>query len=182
MKRSSSILILAAALAIPFTAANAGDLSYSYLEAGYLRVDPDGAGKDDTFGIAGSGAITENFNVVADYSRLSEGGFDANSYSVGLGYHTPINDTVDFVTQLSYDKVSGDFDGHGYTVKGGVRASFTPNFEGGASLVYSDFEDDNSTSLEIEGQYKFNSTWGISTAANVGNDGYTFFIGPRVSF
>ena len=55
------------------------------------------------------------------------------------------------------------------------------NFEGGASLKYTDIENSDNTSVELYGQYKF-GTWGLVGTLNFSNDGNEIFVGPRISF
>lgn len=186
MKRTA-IALLAALAATPF-AASAGDLSYSYLEAGYLRADPDGLDAENGFGIRGSGAITDNLHVFGGFDRYSvdviDEDFDVDQFRLGLGYNTPITDSTDFVARVAYERFDAEdlVDGNGFSVEAGVRSAFSPNFEGSAALRYTDVEDSNDTQLVLGGQYKFNATWGVSAEVALSDDGNSLFIGPRASF
>jgi Ax21 family sulfation-dependent quorum factor len=186
MKRTA--LALLAALAAAPIAANAGDLSYSYLEAGYLRADPDDFGAEDGFGLHGSGAITDNLHAFAGYDRISIdlGGDDFNlsNTRIGLGWNQAVSDNVDLVARVAWERVDADEvdDGNGYSVEVGVRGAITPNFEGSAAVRYTDIEDSDDTQLVLGAQYKFSPTWGLVAEAGIGSDGNTVFVGPRVSF
>lgn len=186
MKRTA-IALLAALAAAPI-AANAGDLSYTWLEAGYLRADPDGFGAESGFGVRGSGAITDNLHVFGGFDRVSidlpDGDFDLDQFRLGLGYNTPISDNVDFVGRVAYERIDANdiADGNGFSVEAGVRGAISANFEGSAALRYTDIEDGDDTQLVLGGQYKFNPTWGINAEVAVGSDGNTIFVGPRASF
>ena len=178
-------LVLTLALAVPF-AANAEDLSYSYLQAGATRVDIDDAGSENGYGFGGAGALTDNWHVFGNYRAYSVDvlGVDADvaGWNLGLGYNMGISDSLDFVGRVSYEKVDTDlFDANGFGLEAGVRNAFSQNFEGGIALKYMDIEDDNDTSVELYGQYKF-GTWGIVGSLNFANDGNELFIGPRISF
>lgn len=174
--------ILAAALAAPMVAQANDQLSYSYIEFDYLHVNPDDFDSEDGFGLRGSAAISPNFHVFGGYENVDFSGFDIDSYRVGLGYNTPINNTVDFVGRVAWEKVDiGPFDDDGFSVEAGVRAAMGPNFEGGAAVRYVDF-DDSTTSLVLNGQYKFSQSWGINAEVDVNSDGHSFLIGPRLSF
>lgn len=192
MKRTA--LFLALAFAAPL-AAQAADLSYSYLEAGYIYTDPDGADGDGGFAIRGSGAITDNWHVFGGYDDTDFDAFDFQSWRVGLGYNTPINDQIDFVGRIAYEKAEVDvdvscqalgicdvLDDNGFSVEAGIRGEFAPNFEGHVAVRYIDIADDSTTGLALGAQYKFNQNWGIATDAFVSSDGNQFFIGPRLSF
>lgn len=185
MKRIALALITALAAA---PAAYAGDLSYSYLEAGYLRADPDGFDAENGFGLRGSGAITDNLHVFGGFDRYSidivDADLDVDQFRLGLGYNTAIGDSTDFVARVAYERFDADdlVDGNGYSVEAGVRTAFAPNFEGSAALRYTDVEDTDDTQLVLAGQYKFNPTWGVSAELAVSNDGNALFIGPRASF
>jgi Ax21 family sulfation-dependent quorum factor len=173
--------ILAAALATPISAV-ASELSYNYVEVNYLRVDPDGFDSEDGFGLRGSAAINPNFHVFGGYESIDFSGFDIDRYRLGLGYNTPINDTVDFIGRVAWERVDiGSFDDDGFSAELGVRAALGPNFEGGAALRYVDF-DDSTTSIVINGQYKFSQAWGVNAEVDFSDDGNTFLIGPRLSF
>jgi Ax21 family sulfation-dependent quorum factor len=184
MKRTA-LALLAALAAAP--AAHAGDLSYTWLEAGYLRADPDGLDAENGFGLRGSGAITENLHVFGGFDRYSvdvlDDDLDIDQFRLGLGWNTAITDHTDFVARVAYERIDADIiDDNGWSVEAGVRSAFSPNFEGSAALRYTDIADDDTTQLVLGGQYKFNATWGIAAEVALGNDGNALFIGPRASF
>lgn len=182
MKRT--LLILAAALAAPLAASAADDLSYSYIEGGYYRADVDGFDHEDGYGLRGSAALGENFHLFAGWDNLDYDGFDIGQQRIGVGYNTAINDKVDFVGRVSYERIDiEDFDdADGYGAEVGVRASFSPHFEGGAGVRYTNVEHNGDTSLVLNAQYKFNPTWGIVAEAQINNDANAVFVGPRISF
>jgi Ax21 family sulfation-dependent quorum factor len=184
MKRKA--LFLAAALAglTAVASAQAGDLSYSYFEAGYLRADPDGFDSESGFGLRGSGALTDHWHVFGAYESIDVNSFDLTRSRIGLGYNTAISDNIDFYGRVSY--VNYDFDSfgdeNGWGAEVGIRGAVSPHFEASAGLRYENLDNDDDTSLVLGGQYKFNETWGIAADFEVADGGNTFFIGPRVSF
>jgi Ax21 family sulfation-dependent quorum factor len=174
--------ILAAALAAPFAAHANEQLSYNYIEFNYLSINPDDFDSEDGFGLRGSAAISPNFHVFGGYENVDFSGFDLDTYRVGLGYNTPLNDTVDFVGRVAWENIDiGPIDDDGFSAEVGVRAAMGPSFEGGAAIRYVDF-DNSTTSLVLNGQYKFNQNWGVNAEVDVNSDGQTFLIGPRLSF
>jgi len=152
MKRTA-LALLAALAAAP--SAFAGDLSYTWLEAGYLRADPDGFDAENGFGIRGSGAITENLHVFGGVERVSFdtdfGDADLDGMRLGLGYNTALSDRVDAVVRAAYERLDADRIGDidGYSIEAGVRGAFSPNFEGSAALRYSDLDDSDDTQLVL---------------------------------
>lgn len=174
-------IVLALALAAPFTV-GAEDLSYSYLQAGATRIDVDDAGSENGFGFGGAGALTENWHVFGNYRSYDVEDIDVDGWNLGLGYNMGISDSADFVGRVSYEKAeAGPFDANGWGLEAGVRNAFTDKLEAGVALKYVDIEDENDTSVELYGQYKFGS-WGIVGSLNFNNDGNELFIGPRISF
>ena len=181
MKRS--ILVLASLLALPF-ATQAADLSYSWVEADYVHVDPDHFDNTNGVAIRGSGAINDNFNVIAGWSKLNNDApfADSKSWYVGLGYHVPVADQTDLFTEVAYAKETS-FDVDGYNARVGVRSALSPRFEGSVWLGYSKFErNESNAALGVSGQYKFTPTVGLVAEASVGDNDKSFLIGPRLSF
>ena len=133
MKRSA--LALAALLALPF-ASQAADLSYSYLEADYVHVDPDNFDNANGYALRGSGAINENFNVIAGWTKINHDApfGDQKAWYLGFGYHVPVADNTDLFTELAYNKET-TFDNDGASARVGVRSALSPRFEGAAFVV-----------------------------------------------
>ena len=178
-------LALALAITVPFSA-SAEDLSYSYLQAGATRIDVDSADAESGYGFAGSGELTENWHMFGSYRTYDVdvlgASADVNAWNVGFGYNMGISDSADFIGRVSYEKAeAGPFDTNGFGLEAGVRNAFTEHLEGGVSLKYVDLDEDNNTSVELYGQYKF-GTWGIVGTVNFNDDGNEVFIGPRISF
>lgn len=182
MKRN--LMILALALAAPFAASAADGLSYSYVEGGYVRADADDFDHEDGWGVRGSAALGENFHIFAGWDTIDFNSIDVDQQRIGLGYNMELNNKVDLVARVSYERVDVEHfdDGNGYGAEVGVRAAFSPHFEGGAGLRYTKIEHDADTSLVLNAQYKFNPTWGIVAEAQWNNDANAVFVGPRISF
>lgn len=102
-------------------AAAAQDLSYSYIEVDFIRMDIDGFNEDADliddiddgtgFGVRGSLAVSTHFFVFADYSQ-TEADFtfdsgtgivpqdqDVKRLNAGLGYRLPILSATDIVVR-----------------------------------------------------------------------------------
>jgi len=134
-------------------------LSYTYVGVGYETgdiADIDTSG----FGIYGSKALNDSFFLVGSYLSIESDdqftdGFvtddiEATGFNIGIGFHTPINPTVDFVSTLSYSDVEVEFadeseDGNGYIIAAGVRAMPSDVLELSAFIDYADIEDGSET-------------------------------------
>lgn len=181
MKRSA--LALAALLALPL-ASQAADLSYSYLEADYVHVDPDNFGNLDGYALRGSGAINENFNVIAGWTKINQDApfSDTKAWYLGLGYHVPVSDKTDLFAEAAYNKET-TFDRDGGSARVGVRSALTANLEGSAFVAYQKLDHTEANrAIGVSGQYKFTPTFGINAEAAFGNNDNTILVGPRLSF
>ena len=142
-------------------------LSYTYAGIGYQTgelADIDFGG----FGVYGSKALNESFFLLGGYTSIeSDDAFDvgfgadeieATTFSFGLGFHTPINETVDFVSTLSYADAEVEYlglteDGNGYILAAGARARPSDVLELSAFIDYADIEDDSETGYSLGARY-----------------------------
>ena len=142
-------------------------LSYTYAGIGYETgdiADIDFSG----FGIYGSKALNESFFLTGSYlsiesdDQFTDGlvtdDIEATGFTFGVGFHTPINSTVDFVSTLSYSDVEVEFadeseDGNGYILATGVRALPTDVLELSAFIDYADIEDGSETGYSLGARY-----------------------------
>lgn len=182
MKRTA--LVLASLLALPF-ASQAADLSYSWLEADYVHVNPDDFDNSDGVALRGSGELGENFNVIAGWNQINVDTplvDDLKSWYLGVGYHTPVGDQTDLFTDVAYVKnTTLDVDGVGARV--GVRSALSPKFEGAVWAGYEKLDRiDGNASLGLSGQYKFTQNFGLAAEARVAENDTSFLVGPRLSF
>lgn len=183
MKRNLVTLALLAAL--PF-AANAGELSYNYVEAGYTLINsrPDA----DGLAVNGSYALTENIHAFGGYSKLNieTTPVDLDIWNIGLGYNYSLNNKTDLLVRGSYEKGILDrgfpnLDGwYGET---GVRSLFANNLEGWALVGYEDTEGSNGDVYgKFGAQIKINKNIGIVAEVKFISGDEQYFIGPRFSF
>jgi len=142
-------------------------LSFTYVGVGYETgdiADIDTSG----FGIYGSKALNDSFFLVGSYLSIESDdqftdGFvtddiEATGFNIGIGFHTPINPTVDFVSTLSYSDVEVEFadeseDGNGYIIAAGVRAMPSDVLELSAFIDYADIEDGSETGYSFAARY-----------------------------
>lgn len=181
MKRQLFPLILLAAL--PF-AAQSEEISYTYLEAGYSRLD---SGIDaDGWGANGSFAFTPNLHLFGGYSQnqFDDSDFDLNIATVGLGYALPVNERLHLLARGGYENFDPDFfndTGTGF-IEAGARGTLGA-VEGWALAGYQDGNDFDS---EIYGrlgvQVKFSPRWGVVGEVKLIDNDEQYFVGPRLSF
>ena len=203
-------LALAVALAAASFAVSADELSYNYIEAGYVRTDIDNLGDGDGYGVNGSAALGEVIHLFGGYSAQegSENGVevDLDQLRVGLGVNYAISERADLLARFAYERgetdisvanlgtVSGEADG--YSLELGVRGALASNFEGWVLAGYADLDQaefegvvldtDEDEEDEVYGrigaQFKFTPTWGVVAEGLIASDTNSVFVGLRASF
>ena len=162
-------LILGAISSIASFSVAAQESALSYTSAGIGYETGDIADIDFSgFGIYGSKALNDSFFLIASYlsiesdDQFTDGFFtddiEASGFNFGVGFHTPINSTVDFVSTLSYSDVEVEFgddseDGNGYILAAGVRALPSDVLELSAFIDYADIEDGSETGYSLGARY-----------------------------
>ena len=102
----NSLIALALAAALPFTASAAENLSYNYAEANYAKTDND-AFKSDGWGVKGSYGFLPNFHAFGEYSRqeFDHTNVKLDQWKIGAGYNVEIAPSTDFVARVAYQKL-----------------------------------------------------------------------------
>ena len=176
--------------------AHAGDLSYTYAEGGYGRVDMDSIDTGDGFFVGGSLAFGTNWLGYAEYStsNFDESGVDADldEIQVGFGGHFPISKAVDFVGRLGYvqEKVDvnsplggGSADEDGYMLSAGVRGHVMDKLDLMGSVDYTDLGNaGDDTGLSLRGLYEFTDAFSAGARVGFSDDVTTYGIFARFSF
>lgn len=182
----------------------ASEMNYTYVAVAYLDSELDDSDIDldfDGFGIAGSFAIGDTFFVTAAYVDQDGDGFDSflgdfdaevEQFSVGLGAHTAVTDSIDFVVTVSYVDAevgldvagfsfSDDADGFGVSI--GLRGKATDAIELEGSVQYVDLGDSSDdTSISLGGRYYFSDNFAAGVGASFGDDATGFEVGVRYEF
>ena len=202
--------VLAALLAAAPFAASAGELSYTYVEGGFARINADDSffGNPEADGgfIRGSYDIGSGINAFGGVSRVSEGldfvpgvdlDLDLTQFEIGLGYHQAMSDRVDLVAELAWVRLDVDAEAGGFRsddsanggrVAVGVRGQFNDALEGSLKANYYDGGDfAGGFSGTVGALYKFNPTWGVSAEIEHGelvlsDEDTKFLVGVRASF
>lgn len=181
MKRS--LLALALAAALPFSAQADDKLSNTWIEGDYVNVDGDA----DGFGVRGSFEFADSgFYGLGGWRsvEIDDTNIDVDNWELGVGYEHDISENLDLLSEVAYNQIDVEgFDEDGYRVSVGLRGSFTPSFEG---LVKANWYDSDETDGDFTGtlgaQYKFTQTWGVVGEAEFGDGGETYTLGLRASF
>jgi len=187
MKRTFFALALAAALPM---SAQAGEISYNYVQGGYSATSVDSADFNG-FGLKGSFAFNDSFYGFASYDSGDDSSVDFDQTTVGAGWHTA-GDTQWFV-EASYVRNEVDFGGgfnssdNGYSVGGGVRAKLSDKFELNGKLSYTDVGDfGDGLGAGVGALLSFNDTWGTYAAYDYSDRDNsnldTWSLGVRASF
>ena len=197
--RKSLFGLVAASLAMgPFVAAQAQDISYTYVELGYVTTDLDGVGKDlDGFVLRGSFEVADNFFLYARYldQSVSVAGidFDAQQYGIGGGFAWSFADNMDLYGRVGYTEVeldvsgggSGgfDLDDDGYELGVGIRARPLELLELEGVVNYVDLSDSgDDTSYGVAGRWFITDTFALGVEGEFADDADTYGVGFRLQF
>ncbi|MFZ2507768.1 MAG: outer membrane beta-barrel protein [Steroidobacteraceae bacterium] len=178
-----------ALLTAPFLA-QAEDMSYRYIQIGYLETDIDGFGENaDGFGTRGSIGFAENFFVFTEVSKQELLNVDLDQYAVGLGGHYGLSDSVDLVGRIGWAKIELDAGGglnaddDGYLAGVGIRAQAGEHVQLEAGAVYYDYGGGaDETGVELAGRYHFNHKWAVGFEYQSISDFSTIMAAVRYSF
>jgi len=176
-------------LALAPLAALADDMSYSYVDLGYVSSDIEGAPSADGFGVRGSVGFAENFFVFGEYSNQDLAGVDIDQFAVGLGGHYGLTEEMDLVGRLGYvdaEAAAGGFSVSvdGYLVSAGLRGQIGDAFELEGRLDYTDLGDDggDDTAIAIAGRYFFTDQFALGAELSSSDDVDSYFVSARWSF
>jgi len=185
MKRNLMTLALLAALPL---AANAGELNYNYVEAGYSPFNSNNSLDADGLTVNGSYAITENIHAFGGYSKFNfdHTPVDLDTWNIGLGYNYGLSTKTDLLVRAAYEKAyldHGFANPDGWYGETGVRSLITNNVEGWALVGYENTENDHGDYYGKVGlQVKLSNSWGLVGEVKFSGGDEQYFIGPRFSF
>ncbi len=133
---------------------------------------------------------------------VSSDNVELTRWNLGIGFHTPLVDQVDFVAQASYERsdhkinTNRFYKADGFGLYVGIRSMYFKKIELDAGIKHlrlkNDFglsqftqagnQTDSSTLLQIASRYNFTPNWSVALGAEFGDGDQRFFLGPRFSF
>ena len=173
-------------------AALAQDLDYNFVQASYGQFELDGVDADgDGFGIGGSMAVSDSFHLFGSYAMADfDFGVDMNTLSLGVGYNTPVAESIDLIASLAYVSAEveasgfGSADDNGYGLGVGLRGMATPAVELQGGISYVDFggNSDGDTSFGAGLLYHFSESFAAGVSGEWGDDISSYQLNGRFSF
>lgn len=195
--RMLETLCAAAVLASPL-AATAQELSYNYVEAGYVQVEPDdGDIEFDGFRAKVSGQIAEQVYLFASYGEIESDEFlggatiEQEVITAGLGYRIPVAAATDLTAEAAFVSVdvsaegpvgSGSDDDTGFGLGLGLRHLFTPYVEGAVNVDYVDVFDEDETTLTLSGLFHLTPALSLGAGYSISDDADGWTVGGRFNF
>ena len=168
--------------------------SYNYVQIGYQKIEVDevfpGVDVDgDGFGIAASLEVGDSLHIFGGYSQADfDFDVDIDQLNFGLGYHTGISDSLDFVAELSWIRAEADFAGFsddedGYGASIGLRGFAGRSVELVGMIDYVDIgSGSGDTSVEGALRYYFSPRFALDINAGTGDDVTTYGAGFQLYF
>lgn len=187
--RNAMILGSMAALGLCAQALAKDEISYSYLEAGYISSESGGI-DGDGLNAFGSFGFTPNAHL---FGSLSDQEFDNNVdvqfIQLGAGLNWTLGQKVDLLTRISYVDVDVDLPGggsvedDGYALGFGLRTMLNPQFELSTGYNYQDLDQGGeTTSVNLGGRYYLNDTVALGLDLLQSDGDSTYILGARYEF
>lgn len=194
-----AIAALAAALTAPVAAFAAP--SYTYVQGGYLNVDPSNASNDlEGYFVGASFQIAPNVFIVGGYNNTEGDGAgpfggqfsaEVQTYNVGAGIRAPITDYMDFNLAAAYVHAEGDYDSpfgaatskdDGFSVTPGLRTLLGEHLEVVANYNYIDVAEDAESSFDVGGLVHITKMFSVGGTYRFGDNADGWNAGLRVNF
>jgi hypothetical protein len=171
--------------------AAAEDLNYNFIQGSYGQIEVDDVDVDgDGFGIEGSVALTDRFHLFGGYTTADmDFGVDLNQLEAGVGFNSPISETVDLIASLAYVSAEveipgfGSTDDSGYGLGLGLRAMVTPVLEVNGDIQYVDFGDGgDDTGFGAGFLYSFTERFAAGLSGDWSDDFSSYQLNARMLF
>jgi len=175
--------------------AQADDLSYTYVEGGFARIDIEDVDEGDGLFIGGSMGFGTNWLAFVEYGTadFDVAGVDAtiDELQVGFGHHYPIAKGVDFVGRIAYVDQSVDVDtpfgsvsadDSGYMLSAGVRGRALERLDLMGEIEYVDVGDGDDTGIMLRGLYDFTDMFSLGARLGYSDDATEYGLFARLTF
>ena len=175
-------------LAIVPLAAQADDMSYSYVNLDWTDVSPDQGPSGDGPSVRGSVGFAGHYFAFAEYGTFDIDVVDVDLMTVGLGGHFGITDRLDFVGRAGYLELDISVPGFndsqdGWLVSAGLRGRVAERIELEGSVMQRDLGDSGEdTVFSFGGRYHFTELFAVGAEFQTGNDVEFIYAGVRFSF
>jgi hypothetical protein len=183
--------LLASALTL-LNVASAAPVSYTNIDAGFIRNELDSSTRDDLDGegllVRASVALNESIFV---FGHLTDVGYDdridGTTWALGVGGHVPVTTALDLVGRVGFlrNDIStggGRDNEHGYVISGMARGLVMANLELEGGVQHSHLTNsENNTSVIVDGRYFFTTNVAAGAVLQLG-DSRSFGIYARISF
>ena len=180
--------ILAALLALLCTGAFANDIHYTYVQTGWVNVDPDAGSSGSGPALDLSYGVTDLFHVVGLYNDIDFDPVDATTWGVGGGVHTSLSEGLDLVGEAAYIEAEvdvplvGEISEDGYQVCASVRAQVSNAIELEGGIEYVDLGAGDDTALVANARWNINQRFAAGAGFSMGDDANTLSLGFRINF
>jgi outer membrane protein with beta-barrel domain len=189
--RKPIIVAALATLGLTGTAFADDEVSYNFVEGGYVHsefddLDVDGNG----LGVRGEVAFTKNVHGFASYSR-TDFDFDitADQFEIGAGVNWSLAPKLDLVGQLGYVGINLDapgvdgFDDSGIELRAQLRSRLSEMLELRGGLSYANLDETgDGTAGEIGARFYITKMFALGADATFDSDGTTWMLGARFDF
>ena len=168
---------------------NAAELSYSNIGLSYLSMDG-----SDGIGLVASIELNENTFLLGRLAHtpadvtFNGATLDLYNRNLGVGFHTPLNETTDFVMSLEYLEVEVDdffgntATGDGYGLRPGIRSKISEAVELNAGILHANIEGASETGFTLGAAVNVSSNLALDVNYVNLDDGDAIALGLRVEF
>jgi hypothetical protein len=173
------------------SATAAADINYNFIQGSYGQIEVDDVDADgDGFGIEGSVALTDRFHLFGGYTTADmDFGVDLSQLEAGVGFNSPISETVDLIASLAYVSAEvdppgpGSVDDSGYAVGLGLRAMMTPQLELNGGIEFVDLDDSgDDTGFGAGFLYSFTDQFAAGLSGDWSDDFSSYQLNARMLF
>lgn len=151
--------------------AHAGEMNYSYVQVEYVSLADAYDINLDGAGVRGSVAMGQDWYLTGEYANTNASEFgidlDVQTFALGLGYHSAINDQADFIGELAALSIDAEIlgfseDDQGYRGTAGVRWQMGENFEATATANYTSYREmGGGFHANLGAHFRINQNFGI---------------------